>query len=117
MNPPTYTRDQEKQNGFVLGDDSDDEESELPPPPPPLEVFDPDQPPAYNDSRDENDNDKDENGDEKGAKGEQCNLHYIKPDETLLGLSMKYGVEVSRTSVSTRLSRIRVFNSRLYRLL
>lgn len=46
----------------------------------------------------------DENGDpvnvasEKGteeAKRSQPQLHYLQPDDTLLGLSMRYGVDVS----------------------
>ncbi|GAA5967330.1 hypothetical protein JCM21900_002122 [Sporobolomyces salmonicolor] len=77
---PAYSAPpQDKPDDFVLGDDSDDEHDALPPDAP----FEGEQPPAY---------------EEEGAppvtddKREQCSLHYIKPDETLLGLSMRYGV-------------------------
>ncbi|GAA5909829.1 hypothetical protein JCM5296_001830 [Sporobolomyces johnsonii] len=79
---PAYSAPAQDQAGdFVLGDDSDVEDDA---PPPPLDaLFDGEQPPAYED---------------EGAppvlddKREQCSLHYLKPDETLLGLSMRYGV-------------------------
>lgn len=98
LNPPSYTQD-----GFVLGDDSDDDdETDLsPPPPPPLLApleeespsFNPDQPPAYDDPKHPHDDDYETN-EKEGAKRDQCNIHYIKPDETLLGLSLSYSIEV-----------------------
>ena len=97
LNPPSYTQD-----GFVLGDDSDDDETDLsPPPPPPLPApleeespsFDPDQPPAYDDPKHPHDDDYETN-EKEGTKRDQCNIHYIKPDETLLGLSLSYSIEV-----------------------
>ncbi|GAA5898701.1 uncharacterized protein JCM6883_003395 [Sporobolomyces salmoneus] len=85
-NPPSYS--EEKEDGFVLGDDSDDEEEVSPPPQLSESSNSPtEEPPAY---REDN---ATEQVDEKGDKREQCNLHYIKPDETLLGLAMKYKVE------------------------
>lgn len=74
----------EEASDFVLGE-SDDEDEETSPPPPvdaeePVEL-----PPSYEDAEGVT------VGDEKR---EQLVLHYIKPQDTLLGLSMLYKVEV-----------------------
>lgn len=78
--------------GFVLGDDSDDEEQNLSTktePPPPAEE-DWGAPPAY----DGHGNAMEMGTDVKKEERVQPSIHYIRPEETLLGLSMKYGVDV-----------------------
>ncbi|GAA5936156.1 uncharacterized protein JCM15063_002726 [Sporobolomyces koalae] len=87
-NLPVYTLDTEAKD-FVLGDESDDEGNPPQTPPPGLDPSEADLPPAYDDETVKN---VTEASQEKQAE-EQCNLHYIKPEETLLGLSMKYRVE------------------------
>lgn len=69
---------------FVLGGNSDDEDGEEAPP---MVVSD-EAPPSY----------VDEEGfgtklEEKGGR-EQSTLHYLKPEETLAGLALRYGVPV-----------------------
>ncbi|BGP46603.1 hypothetical protein JCM10450v2_002450 [Rhodotorula kratochvilovae] len=77
--PPRYV---EEKGDFVLGGDSDDEDGPLDAPPPP-----PDAPPAYEAGSAELDD-----ADGKGAR-EQCALHHVRREDTLLGLSMHYGVD------------------------
>ncbi|GAA6009219.1 hypothetical protein JCM11491_004232 [Sporobolomyces phaffii] len=90
--PPSYTptRGHSDGDGFVLGDDSDDDcafDDDSPPPPPRPEHLAPDAaPPAYQGALTDHDERRD-------TKREQCDLHYIKPDDTLVGLAMKYRVE------------------------
>ncbi|GAA5855877.1 hypothetical protein JCM8547_000398 [Rhodosporidiobolus lusitaniae] len=79
--PPAYGDDD-----FVLGGDSDDEDDEPKTPPSSLSVEQEERPPLY-----------EEDGttpqlDEK-RKDQQTTLHYIRPEETLAGLAMRYGVE------------------------
>lgn len=90
---------EEEAGDFVLGD-SDDEEDQRAPPPPvdaeePVEL-----PPAYEEAE----------GVTAGAAGDekrqQLVLHYIKPQDTLLGLSLQYKVEVRWLSLRTSLLRI-----------
>lgn len=81
---------------FVLGESDDDDEQ-----PPPL---DDEQPPAYNlddvgtssATEKENEAPTQASRDEKKRQDDQVQVHYIKPDETLLGLAMRYRVDVRR---------------------
>ncbi|GAA5946551.1 hypothetical protein JCM3765_000291 [Sporobolomyces pararoseus] len=83
--PPKYT--DEEAAGFVLGEDSEDEEEEEYASPPSISPSE-ELPPAYQEGETLSELKNNDNG-----KREQCNIHYIKPDETLVGLSLKYGVE------------------------
>ncbi|BGP23213.1 hypothetical protein JCM10295v2_002107 [Rhodotorula toruloides] len=90
---PSYNGSErvEDAGDFVLGDDSDEEKDDLSnanPPPRPV-AGDWGEPPAYDEHVDE----KTVEADEKKAVRVQPSIHYIRPEETLLGLSMKYGVD------------------------
>ncbi|ORY79335.1 hypothetical protein BCR35DRAFT_304754 [Leucosporidium creatinivorum] len=77
---------EEEAGDFVLGDSDDEDERDAPPPPVDAEER-LELPPAYEDAE----------GVAAGAAGdekrEQLVLHYIKPQDTLLGLSLQYKVE------------------------
>lgn len=73
----------EEAGDFVLGDSDDEEES---PPSPPTASDE--EPPAYDEQVGAVD------GKAGDDKREQLEVHYLKPQDTLLGLSLQYGVEV-----------------------
>ncbi|GAA6028121.1 hypothetical protein JCM8097_001880 [Rhodosporidiobolus ruineniae] len=94
--PPAYKAAHappaQEEGDFVLGGDSDDEdedEAKTPPPPPEEEEGEwGDEPPAY-----EEDGVLRREGDEKkDVERESGTLHYLKPEETLAGLALRYGV-------------------------
>lgn len=78
----------------MLGEDSEDEEGEAAASPPSISPLG-ELPPAYQEGEQLS-----ECKDNEKGKRDQCNLHYTKPDETLVGLSLKYGVDVSFRTLS-----------------
>ncbi|GAA6062388.1 hypothetical protein JCM10212_003197 [Sporobolomyces blumeae] len=101
---PSYTGHLDDDE-FVLGDDSDDDATDGPDrnekqssPPPGIEdrlIHPDDEPPAYDDDNDGNTTATKAHVDSKDQERstERCNLHYLKPEETLAGLALKYRVE------------------------
>ncbi|GAA6052724.1 hypothetical protein JCM3770_007195 [Rhodotorula araucariae] len=92
QSPPRYD---EQKSDFVLGGDSDDDDAPLNGAPPPPDSEAPlaqgaeawDAPPAY-----EADGTELGHPNGKGVR-EQCALHHLRREDTLLGLAMHYGVE------------------------
>ncbi|GAA5974221.1 hypothetical protein JCM11641_003335 [Rhodosporidiobolus odoratus] len=85
-NPPSYssTTGPNEAENFVLGD-SDDEEvlaESLTPSPPPADEEWKGEPPAYA-----------EDGALRHTDAKNPMLHYLRPEETLAGLALRYGVE------------------------
>lgn len=83
----------EEAGDFVLGDSDDEEERGLPPAPVDAEKPLEQPPPAYEDAQGV------ATGGVGDEKRQQVVLHYLKPQETLLGLSMQYKVDVRRLSL------------------
>ncbi|SCV71114.1 BQ2448_2702 [Microbotryum intermedium] len=96
--PPSYD---EQGNGFILGDDEAERDSSSPPPP-----IDDDSayfPPSYHQvaqvigddaiSNATSANGKQHHEKEAQQPREQCSMHYLKPDDTLLGLALHYKVD------------------------
>ncbi|SCZ99398.1 BZ3500_MvSof-1268-A1-R1_Chr3-1g05992 [Microbotryum saponariae] len=98
--PPSYN--ERGDNGFTLGELShgEDATSDRDAAPPPIDDDDSHSPPTYHQvaappgfeggvitNSDGNQTN------EKGMHGEQCTLHYLKPNDTLLGLALHYKVD------------------------
>ncbi|KAK4058398.1 hypothetical protein OIO90_000556 [Microbotryomycetes sp. JL221] len=84
-----FDYDREQQDDFVLGSDDDDEDDEddddeKSPPPPPHD----DSPPAYTATMTPVPDSKQEK-----QSRDKLSVHYIKPEETLTGISLHYRVD------------------------
>ncbi|KDE07527.1 hypothetical protein MVLG_02198 [Microbotryum lychnidis-dioicae p1A1 Lamole] len=98
--PPSYN--EQGENGFTLGEipHGEDATSDRDTAPPPIDDDDSHSPPTYHQGAAPPGfeggvitNSDGNQTNEKGTHGEQCTLHYVKPNDTLLGLALHYKVD------------------------